>query len=293
MAASNRAISGARFALVTKSYKGDIEPFAKLCASVDRHMPQVTHYVLIDKTDIPLFARFATAQRVLVDCAALLPQFREIEAMGRRLWWRAPFRIVRGWIYQQLAKIAFVATLQHEAAVLIDSDAVFIAPLRDEHVFDGAATRMFHNPGQASGSEFQKWHNVALGVLGLPQAGYSGCDYISQAVIWSPDIVGQMIAVIERTTGKRWFDALISNFRFSEYILYGIYCDHVDGPHRQRVVPTTDELCHCSWHYDIATTDGVNHFVESLATHQVAVLVQSNLALASTKRDDIFRRFGA
>lgn len=279
------------FSILTKTYKGDYNSFCRLCDSIDRHSPGVTHYVLIDRSDRRLFARFASPTRHLIDCRDLLPDLREFNLGKRRLWWKPPHRIVRGWIYQQLAKLACVASLEEEAILLVDSDALFIGPLKKEHVFDGDRLFLFHNPGQADGEEFARWHNVALRSFGLPETGYTGYDYITQGVIWSPAIVRAMLARIEKSTGLPWIDALIRNFRFSEYVLYGVFCEQVEGPHRQTVNPTSRELCHCSWHYDLSGPAGIEHFVASRKDHQIAVLIQSNLGMAEAQRNAILNRF--
>lgn len=279
------------YCLLTKTYKGDIEPFARLCASIDRHMPDVRHYVLIDKSDAALFAGFAAGNRILVDCGKLLPKFHEFNLFGKRMWWRFPHRIVRGWIYQQLAKIAFAGSLEEDAVVMVDSDAIFLRPITHEHVFPGARVRLYQYPGRANTEEFNKWNNVALRAFGLPETGYAGHDYITQAAVWSPEVVRRMISAIEHTSGRCWYDTLIANFRFSEFVLYGLFCHLVPGEHQAIVHPTDVELCHCSWHYDLATDAGLDDFVSGMRSDQIAILIQSNLHLSSERRTEILRRF--
>lgn len=283
------------FALATKTFKNDLADFAKLCETIDRHMPDVRHYVLIDRVDLPLFARFASPKRIIVDCDEALPELHQFQLLNRRLWWRFPAKIVRGWIYQQLAKISFVAGCTEDAIVLVDSDTKFIAPVQDRHVFDRDRVVLFRNPGKPSGGAGQsdRWHNFALKVLGQPENGYTGADYISQAVIWSPDVVRAMIGRIEQVTGKRWYDALIGRFRFSEYVVYGVFCEQLAGPHKNLVSPREEEICHCSWYYDLSSDGGVDAFVAGLADHHVAILLQSNLGMTEAQRQQIFARLAA
>ena len=283
------------YSLLTKTFRGDYEPFARLCESIDRFMPEARHYVLLDKSDLALFAPFASPHRILVDCSNILPRMHEFTLLGRRIWWLPFRRLIRGWIYQQLAKIEFVRTLEEDAIVLVDSDALFVQPLRPEHIFSEGKVRLFHNPGVPSGptTESDKWHNVALRSFGLEPTGYTGFDYISQAVIWAPAIVRALVGKIESVNARNWIDVLLDNFRFSEYVLYGVFCERVEGEHRQMILPTEDELSHCSWHYDLATTEGVDHFVDSIRSDQVAVLIQSNLRLSAEMRADIIERFHA
>jgi len=279
------------FCLVTLTYHGDAPAFAQLCKSIDRQMPHVKHYVLVDRSDLALFQPHASANRVIVDCSQLIPQFKEFNAMGRRLWWRWPHRVVRGWIYQQLAKIRIASMLEEDAAIIVDSDAVFVRPIRLEQIFDGDRVKLYHVPGAGQAPEHCKWHDVAMRSFGMAAVGYTGFDYISTGVIWDPGVVRAMIERIESVSGRKWYDVLIANFRFSEYIEYGVFCERVEGPHQQRVSTTQEELCHCSWHYDVHSPDDVRRFVSDIQPHHCAILIQSNLKLEETQRQIILSAF--
>ncbi|WP_271079215.1 DUF6492 family protein [Aurantiacibacter sp. MUD61] len=280
-----------RVCVVTVTYRGDIDLFEQLCQSMDETMPEMEHHVLVDPSDLDLFGRSAGPNRLIIDASTLLPQFHQFTIGARRLWWRWPFYIARGWTYQQLVKIAYASELDHDAILLVDSDMVFLRAVEDGDVFEGDRVRLYLRPGQADGPEFAKWHDVASRALGLPETGYTGSDYISTAVIWSPQVVRAMIARIEASTGRKWHDALIANFRFSEYITYGIFCQHVSGLHTDLIAATQKELCHCSWHYDLKTEEGVAAFVAELAPHHAGVLIQSNLGLTEVRRAELLARF--
>lgn len=280
-----------KFLIVTKTYAGDLEYFRDLCASLDRQMPEIEHHVLVDRVDLSLFGSFQSENRKVINCSDLLPEFKQFQAMGRRLWWRAPFYIVRGWIYQQIAKIAYIANLECDAALIIDSDLAIVAPIQERHVFQNGKSRFYRFPGQSSAGQFVEWHNIAMRVFGLVEEGYTGADYIGQPIIWSPKVVRMMIERIEKETGRKWYDALVGNFRFSEYILYGIFCDRVLDTTTRPVTPTDRNLCHYSWHYDLDDEEGVRKFVNDIEPHHVAVCVQSNLGLAKPRRDSIVRQF--
>lgn len=277
-------------ALVTKSYRGDFELCRDLCASVDRHMPAIPHYLLVDRADRQLFAPLASSTRTIVPCDALLPQFREIDLPGRRLWWQPPWRFVRGWIHQQLAKIAFVAGMVEDAAVHIDSDITFIAPLPQANVFEGGRVRLLRNPGGGQAAQHDRWHRIAQQLLSLPVTGYSGCDYIGPGVVWSPAQVRAMISRIEHATGMQWFDALAHHFRFSEYLLYGNFCDHVADPGGAPMPSGDWRFCHMSWGHDFAGEEGIERFVAALGPQHACVLIQSNLGLSHVRRAAIMRR---
>lgn len=280
-----------RFSFLTVTYKGDLEAFELLCDSIDRHNPSTVHYVLVDHSDLGLFQRFATDRRKVIDLKSVLPQFHEIN-IGKRRLWLLPWRhVVRGWIYQQIVKIHFTSLLQDEAVILVDSDAKFIRPVLDEHVFREDRVYLYRRPVPLPMDDMENWHNAARQSLGLSQSGYNGKDYISTAVTWSPQVARMMIAQIEARHGIAWYRYLLKFFRISEYVLYGIFCEELQGPQQGLVEPTERELCHCSWHYSLDDVAELERFRADIKPDQVAVLIQSNLRMPEPARRAILEHF--
>lgn len=279
------------FCILTKTYRREILAFERLCASIDRFNPETTHYVLVDRCDLALFAQFASDRRLLVDCEAALPAFRGFDFRGRRYWWRrgTPW-IARGWIFQQLAKIEIARTLGQAAVVVFDSDMTLLAPLRAGHVFDRDRVRLYSYPGKASGRRFARWHDIAMQALGLPREGYTGACYIALPTVWAPANVQAMVEHIERVNGAKWHDVLVRRFRFSEYILYGLFCARFPELLSEPLSPTHEKLALSCWDYDLTDPDEVDRFVADRDETHVAVLIQSNLNLAPKKVGAILDR---
>ena len=278
------------FALVTKTYHGDMQPFTDLCKSIDHLMPDIQHYVLIDHADKEAFASFAGPKRTIVDCSQLLPELREMHLLGRRFWRLGFTRIIRGWIYQQIAKIAFVANMEEDAAVHLDSDVTLLKAIKAEHVFPNGNVRLYHQPGGGMGPRHLEWHNLSQKMLGLPQTGYVGTDYIGPITTWSPGVIRAMIDRIEASNRRDWIHVLASHFRFSEYIIYGIFCDHVAGKHQQLIAQSGTQYCHNCWGYDLRSKSEVERFIDDLQADHLGVLIQSNLQLPERTRLSILHR---
>ena len=281
------------FALFTKTYVGDHECFAQLCQSIDRHMPEITHYVLVDHSDVALFERYHSDKRKIIDCKTILPQFRELNLPGRRIWWKFPAVLVRGWIYQQLIKIGFSATISESAVVLVDSDVTFRRALTADDVFAGDRVKFYRAPDRADGPQFEQWHRIAQRSLGVAETGYSGYDYIIPAIPISPAVMRAMIARVQDVAGRDWAYTLARHFRFSEYVLYGNFCDKVAGPHQELVKATPDGFCHCSWDYDLDNSVSLDEFVKAFGEQHACVVVQSNLGLSEQKRAEVLSAFDA
>lgn len=283
------------YSLLTITYRGDLEPFDRLCRSIDEHMPEVTHHVLVDHSDLKTFSRYATARRHIIDCSKELPAFKEFSFLGRRLWLGPGFRLIRGWIYQQLVKLHFAAKIEADAVMLVDSDVLFVRPLEEGDIFIDGKARLYQIADAPSGpiDQSPKWHDVASMALGLPQIGYTGHDYIMSMTVWSPQVVKLMLAHIEKTHGRRWYDVLSRPFRISEFVIYGVFCNLVLGIHQNLVARTSVKGCHPSWDHDLSSVEGREEFIETFRPEHAAVHIQSNLHLPQDIRDDIADRVRA
>lgn len=283
--------SDPKFCLITVTYAGDLVRFKRLCDSIDKTMPNVVHYVLIDRVDYNDFAPMASDKRQIISTDQILPQLKYFALRGKRYWLSLWGAIVRPWIFQQLIKIKFTASLQEDMAVIVDSDAIFIRPITPDTLYRDDKAILYHAPGAANKATHQKWHKAAAKALNIPTQKYFGSDYISTAVPWKPAVVRMMIDRIDSQHWRPWYAVLASYFRFSEYIIYGVFNSEVKGCHQEHLQRTTDELCHCSWHYDLTDSKQVDIFVDDLQDQHVAVLVQSNLGMSEEDTDQIYDRF--
>lgn len=281
------ATTKADFAIATKTFYKDASSFAELCASIDRHMPDITHHVIVDRADLELFAPFASSRRILHVAEDLLPRSLQFKLRGQRMWLMALSPPVRGWIFQQLAKIAFTAQASETAIVHIDSDAQFLRPLRSEEIVRDGRVLYLRKDFPTETAVHDRWLKTAAKVLGLASRDWQGVDYISNVVAWSPAAAKGMMARIASKSILPWHLALSWNLRFSEYVIYGMFCDFIDGPHRDHVEPSPRELCHCSWYYDLTKSEDRKAFAGDLRDDHAAILVQSNLDLSAQERAEL------
>ncbi len=282
-----------RFALVTKTFRGDMAAFMDLCDSIDNFMPETDHYVLVDDADEPVFLDFTSPHRTIVNVTQLLPALREISVIGKRVWWDGRTRLIRGWIYQQMAKIAFVAQMEEDAAVHLDSDVCLLQPIAYDDVFDGDKVVLRHSPGGGQSERHTKWHRLAQIDLGLPISGYQGQDYIGPATIWSAPVARAMIERLEQVNNQSWTETLARHWRFSEYLHYGVFCDQAPGDQRSSIVHRKTGDCHVCWGYELEIASERDRFVGDLRADHRSVLIQSNLKLAEPVRAQLLERVRA
>src|SRR5450756_1724421 len=98
-------------AIVTPTYAPDLPLFAELHQSVLKHTSESTvHHVVVSPRDLALFRQFAGPRCRVLTIQDLLPS-TFIALPGRPLWVhrRRPLPPVRGWVMQQVLKVAATA----------------------------------------------------------------------------------------------------------------------------------------------------------------------------------------
>jgi hypothetical protein len=275
--------------VITISYRGDFELARDLCASIDRFAdPDIEHILVVPRSDLPLFTPLAYGSRRVVVVEDVLPKGykklpvprqitlgRYYRRLIREVWW-CPNGFVRGWIVQQILKLSAPAITRRNVIVFADSDIVLVRPVSASLFTAGTMVRLYRFPGATEDSAMhQKWHTVSARLLGLETVSYFGADYIGNLITWRRDVILQLQARLTAVAGEAW-DAVIAQERaFSEYILYGIFAEHVLGLSESGHLPTTQDLVHAGWHYPLSTSAGLDDFVKGLGAHQVGIAIQS------------------
>ncbi|MCJ2013384.1 DUF6492 family protein [Methylobacterium sp. J-076] len=246
--------------LITLSFAGDFECCRLLCETADRFAPAgAAHLLAVPAADIPLFRPLAGGRRALVPQEDLLPGWlRKLPLPGPE--WRRRLRLprrnvyvsfrgrpVRGWIAQQIMKLNAAAGAATDTVLHLDSDTAFVRPLPAGALSADGGVRLARFPGAADDPMHAPWHRAASALLGLEPSAYHGADYIDQFVTWRRANVRGLLERIGQTTGRDPIEALAGTRDFSEYILYGVYCDKVLGLAAAGHVPSEASLCETVW----------------------------------------------
>ena len=293
--------------VLTLSFSSDYDYCRMLCESVDRFgAPAVPHRLFVPTRDLALFAPLAGPRRTIgSQDRDLLPRWlwklpmpprwlRELLRLPRRNIYLSPFGLpVRGWIAQQIMKIAAAAESPAEVVLHVDSDGVFIRPLTMEALVrpDGKV-RFYRDPRPSDLATHQRWRETACRLLGLRPESIEAGDYIGLCVIWRRSIVRRMIARIEEVGGADWRRILAGTPHFSEYTLYGLFVESLgvsDAGH----FATEVSPVHCIWRKALAGPEEEAEFVRSLRPDQFAGLIQSTVAMDLDARRCLFERLVA
>jgi hypothetical protein len=273
-------------AFVTVTYGRDRDRCALLCRSLDRFAPEAEHLIVVDRADLPAFASLATKKVTLVALEEVLPVWLRRLNVGRlgirsSLWIQARGRPVRGWLVQQLAKLAVSRQLQADVVVHADSDVVLLRPFESAALVDSEGrVRLYSLSGAVDHTlpQHVRWHRTAERVLAVPEANAPLPDFITSLVPWKRENALALLARIEEVTQQNWLRALAAAWDVSEYTLYGRFVADVLGESAGQFTTETS-LCRDYWTPTPLTAHQLETFLDGVEEGEVAVSITAKAGM--------------
>jgi hypothetical protein len=267
-----------RMAVITPSFAPDFELCAALNRSVLDNSPDtVQHHIIVPRPDLKLFGRLASP-RTYIRCEAdFLPRsFVRVPFNNVTVNLGRPFPPVRGWILQQVVKLAAVAASEDDVVVLVDSDIEFLRPFTVETFVSDGVVRFYRKLDEIDERlpRHMIWHRTARTLLGLPPTEPPYPDYVSSLLAWDPAVVRRMLTRVTMTTGRPWTTMLAAQLHFSEWTLYGVFVDHVIGASANSFA-SDDPLCLAYWDETPLNRDGAVAFLRSAQPTDVAAMISA------------------
>ena len=265
-----------QMSVITPSFAPDFELCVDLNRSVLACTPgSVQHHIIVPGSDLKLFSQLA-GPRTLIRCENdLLP--RSFVPFGRfTINLRRPFPPVRGWILQQVVKLAAVAASEADVVLLVDSDIEFLRPFTVDAFVRNGVVRFYRKPHEIDERlpGHMIWHRVARSLLGLQPAEPPYTDYISSLLAWDPAIVRRMLERVTVSTGRPWTNAIAGQLHFSEWTLYGVFVDEVIGAPANSF-GSDDPLCLAYWDPIPLDRDGAADFLHGFRPTDVAAMISA------------------
>jgi hypothetical protein len=279
-------------AVLTPSFRGDANLFADLHESVVVNTaPAVVHHVVVPPSDARIFRQYEGARCRVWTHRDLLPRHcvSVPYAAGLTLSLRRPWLPVRGWVVQQIMKIAGTAAIDARAVLIMDSDAVLLRePTLDEFTHDGRLWHFRSDDAVTAGmARHLLWHKVARKLLGVPgSVSPPAPDYVSPITVWDPTVVRSLMAHIADTTGRDWMDAVTCHLHFSEFVTYGVFVDHVLGG----MAPFERPLCHNYYERIPLSQADARAFADEMPSNALGAMISSHSDTPHDVRRETFRR---
>ena len=269
-----------KYAIVTPSYAPDLERCQLLCKSIDRYIDDdYHHYIIVESHEYPSFLKMRNSRTTLIVVESILPPWLRRLPMAKRWWFSLKTLPVRNWIVQQVVKLSTCEFLSEEAFLFLDSDVAFIRPFTFGDFERDGLLRLFRVPHEGQLRTHIPWHRTASRLLGLPLTNYFGSTYIGHPISWRRDVLLKLHHRIEAVSGKSWVEAVCSQWHLSEYILYGIYAEHILGTSSGHYYDKI-HLSHNSWDYQLKTDAQFKHFIGEIRPEHIAVMVSSKQGLS-------------
>jgi hypothetical protein len=267
-----------RMAIVTKSFAPDFELCVDLHRSVLRCLPESVHHnIIVPRQDQRLFSQLAGPRTHIRPESDFLPRsFVPVPRTNMMVNLRRPLPPARGWILQQIVKLAAVAASEEDVVLVADSDVEFVRPFEAGELVESGVVRFYRKP-QAVDEHLPRhviWHQVARRLLGLPKAEPPYTDYISAMLACDPAIVRRMLDRITAVTGRPWATAIARQVHFSEWTLYGVFVDDVLGAPANSHA-SGDPLCHAHWGTTPLTQAGAREFLRGLQPTDIAAMISA------------------
>jgi hypothetical protein len=279
-------------AVLTPSFRKDAALFADLHRSVLANTADsVVHHIVVPPTDAHLFREYEGPRcRVWTHRDLLPPYCLSVPyASGLTLNARRPWPPVRGWVTQQIMKLAGTAAIDARAVLIADSDSVLVRDVRlDEFVRNGRLWHHRKDDAVTAGMERHVlWHNVARKLLGVPGAASAPLpDYVSPICVWDPLVVRSLMAHIVDSTGLNWVDAVASQLHVSEFVLYGVFVDQVLG----ETVAIDGDLCHNYYDRTPLSLADAAAFADQVPPTALGVMISSHSRTPHDVRRETFDR---
>jgi hypothetical protein len=290
-------------ALITPSYRNDLEYARDLCSSVDRHIRgNVEHILIVPSRDLQLFLPLATASRRVITKEAVMRDygFRRLpiptklripgifQLKQTERWYAPGLGMMNGWTVQQILKLSAPSFTSAELLLYVDSDVELFRDFDPESLWEGDRLKLLENREGVEDPSLQLWSRAAKELLGLPYAaGQEPFNYIGQLVPWLRSNVVKLQQRLQTVHGEEWYRVLARKRNFSEYLLYGIFCRDVLAAESGHVFMDFG-LYNSIW----TDVEGVSAdaLLDALRPSHVALHIQSTIPLPLERRRAIMKQ---
>lgn len=274
--------------LVTPTYAPDYQRCKAMLKSSEQWVTSVDeHLLIVDHNDLDLF-RSLQNPRVRVICKEEVLPLGLYRIPLQKRWWLTNCSLpVRGWILQQIIKLAVAKQSHADAVIFADSDLMFINPLDLNNLWRHGQLRLYRTerrPHLYKNPRYRNWYGFSCRSFDLGEPEHQAGAYIVQLATMRPEMTAKLCDALEKKYAQPWYQALLNTWDFSEYVLYGCFVESYINQHGERHSGhylTDKELCHSSWFYEINSEADIEHFVETSQLQHCAVHLQSNLKFDS------------
>ncbi len=268
-------MSDVTFALITPSYAPDFQRCKLLCWSIKQFISSpVKHYIIVDQKDLNLFQQLSDSNITILTKEKVLPLWiKRVPILflhKKNIWlnlkgYRSGNWLLRGWLIQQIVKLAAAYYVEEEVLVFVDSDVAFIDFFDLYTLINNEdRVRLFrveHSTNMDKGVA-KKWKDAAKKLLNLPPENCYHDFYVSQIVTWRRSNLIKLYKLIEDNFQQNWLEVISGLKDISEYVLYGIFASYIMGENSGHYDDHLQPICWCYWEDSPMSDDELGQFFQ-------------------------------
>lgn len=275
------------FAFITPSYAPDFERCQLLCRSIKQFVsPSVDHYIIVDQIDVELFQRLQDSNTKIISKQSLLPFKVKCLPLGKtkQVWFSQRTLPFRGWIFQQIAKLAVAQIVDKDILVYVDSDLAFVRPLNLQSFIRGDKVRLFRDPYEENISQkmFRKkirMHKNVSRLLGLPSPNQLWTKYDGNILPWRRENILKLYQHLEKISGHGWIETLCNSWSFSENCMYGGFVTYI-LQEQSGHYDDDQYLCHTSRYTPNMSDEELQNFLTKIRPEHIAVMISAKSGIS-------------
>lgn len=295
------------YAFITPSYAPDFQRCKLLCWSIKQFVSfPIKHYIIVDRKDLSLFSQLSNSNTKILTKEEIIPSWiKRVPFFDKKNIWlnlrgyKSGNWLIRGWIIQQLIKLAAAEYVEEEVLIFVDSDVAFIDSfsIHDLVKSEKNQVRLFRIPhatdkdvssdGKVDG---RKWKEAAKRILDLPLENNYYDFYVQQIVTWRRSNLMKLYERIEEKFNENWLERIIRERHISEYVIYGLFVSYVLRDKSGHYDDHLQKICKCYWKEAIMSSKEINMFFQqAISSNHKAVMIsaKSNINLSVEEFENI------
>lgn len=276
-------------AFVTPTFLPDLKRCELLVQSLDRSAPDIKHYLLVDSFEIKHFKHLRSERTEIIPAEDVIgiAQFRL--PLWQNFWIHRNTLPMRGWIRQQILKMAATMSIGAEFVTCVDSDVLFVRPFSPELLLEEGRVGLL-DVDYVDGM-VDEWTNVAEHLLGLGKKTSIRRGHVGHLITWSRTHMHGLVKRLTEISGREWQVAIGRQKTFSEYILYGVYIRNLLGYDRSAHVSSRKALVRQPWDFDLSQEKVLEDYISNPEPDNVAVMLHSKFNINVEKAREIYTRW--
>lgn len=262
--------------IVTPSYHIDYEACRLLVESINRHVPaEIRHYIIVPKADYHLFKKLETERSQIKFQEDFLPWWIVPSLISKKWYFSFKTFPVRGWIRQQIVKLATGNMLAEDNFLIIDSDTFFVKSFNFKSFLRNGDLSLYCEPLDTPIPSHEKWQENSTKMFKIDPPKLLPEIYVGPFIFWRREVLQKMFKSLENLNGCSWQKTICRQLSVSEYTVYGVFVRQVLGLSKSAHYTDPCKYTHDYYKEIALSKKELIEFRDSIKDHHIGVSISS------------------